>query len=110
MYLKLINCLMFDDNLVIKTAMLKHFYSMFCNFQVCYYGQHYHCFAYSHDQERWIMYDDKTVKVKSSKFKMMPFFLCYNLHLMFRLLVAGPMFLACVKGGTCNLRFFSLKL
>lgn len=32
--------------------------------QVCYYGQHYHCFAYSHDHERWIMYDDKTVKVK----------------------------------------------
>ncbi|XVF09167.1 hypothetical protein REPUB_Repub07fG0068300 [Reevesia pubescens] len=30
---------------------------------VCYYGQHYHCFAYSHDLERWIMYDDKTVKV-----------------------------------------------
>ncbi|KAJ7956324.1 Ubiquitin carboxyl-terminal hydrolase-related protein [Quillaja saponaria] len=30
---------------------------------VCYYGQHYHCFAYSHDYERWIMYDDKTVKV-----------------------------------------------
>ncbi|XP_022738696.1 uncharacterized protein LOC111291303 isoform X2 [Durio zibethinus] len=30
---------------------------------VCYYGQHYHCFAYSHDCERWIMYDDKTVKV-----------------------------------------------
>ncbi|XP_059443773.1 uncharacterized protein LOC132175749 isoform X2 [Corylus avellana] len=30
---------------------------------VCYYGQHYHCFAYSHDRERWIMYDDKTVKV-----------------------------------------------
>ncbi|KAE8730721.1 hypothetical protein F3Y22_tig00002889pilonHSYRG00003 [Hibiscus syriacus] len=30
---------------------------------VCYYGQHYHCFAYSHDHERWIMYDDKTVKV-----------------------------------------------
>ncbi|KAK9995942.1 hypothetical protein SO802_020628 [Lithocarpus litseifolius] len=29
---------------------------------VCYYGQHYHCFAYSHDNERWIMYDDKTVK------------------------------------------------
>ncbi|KAI4336052.1 hypothetical protein L6164_014628 [Bauhinia variegata] len=29
---------------------------------VCYYGQHYHCFAYSHDQDRWIMYDDKTVK------------------------------------------------
>ncbi|GAB4860675.1 hypothetical protein Ancab_035838 [Ancistrocladus abbreviatus] len=33
---------------------------------VCYYGQHYHCFAYSHDQERWIMYDDKTVKVIGS--------------------------------------------
>ncbi|XP_021866211.2 uncharacterized protein [Spinacia oleracea] len=30
---------------------------------VCYYGQHYHCFAYNHDHERWIMYDDKTVKV-----------------------------------------------
>ncbi|KAK7265756.1 hypothetical protein RJT34_33379 [Clitoria ternatea] len=30
---------------------------------VCYYGQHYHCFAYSHDHEQWIMYDDKTVKV-----------------------------------------------
>ncbi|KAJ7945956.1 Ubiquitin carboxyl-terminal hydrolase-like protein [Quillaja saponaria] len=30
---------------------------------VCYYGQHYHCFAYSHDHERWIMYDDMTVKV-----------------------------------------------
>ncbi|KAK8703160.1 hypothetical protein V6N13_021488 [Hibiscus sabdariffa] len=30
---------------------------------VCYYGQHYHCFAYSHDHEKWIMYDDKTVKV-----------------------------------------------
>lgn len=30
---------------------------------VCYYGQHYFCFAYSHDHERWIMYDDKTVKV-----------------------------------------------
>ncbi|KAK9669309.1 hypothetical protein RND81_13G122700 [Saponaria officinalis] len=30
---------------------------------VCYYGQHYHCFAYSHDLEKWIMYDDKTVKV-----------------------------------------------
>ncbi|CAN1266010.1 Inactive ubiquitin carboxyl-terminal hydrolase 54 [Linum perenne] len=30
---------------------------------VCYYGQHYHCFAYSRDHERWIMYDDKTVKV-----------------------------------------------
>ncbi|XP_061358841.1 uncharacterized protein LOC133303025 isoform X2 [Gastrolobium bilobum] len=30
---------------------------------VCYYGQHYHCFAYSHDHEQWIMYDDKTVKI-----------------------------------------------
>ncbi|XP_043726329.1 uncharacterized protein LOC122672887 isoform X2 [Telopea speciosissima] len=30
---------------------------------VCYYGQHYHCFAYSHEHERWMMYDDKTVKV-----------------------------------------------
>ncbi|KAL3528300.1 hypothetical protein ACH5RR_007622 [Cinchona calisaya] len=30
---------------------------------VCYYGQHYHCFAYSHDHEQWVMYDDKTVKV-----------------------------------------------
>ncbi|CAK8563119.1 unnamed protein product [Lathyrus sativus] len=30
---------------------------------VCYYGQHYHCFAYSHDHGQWIMYDDKTVKV-----------------------------------------------
>ncbi|PPS08609.1 hypothetical protein GOBAR_AA12046 [Gossypium barbadense] len=33
---------------------------------VCYYGQHYHCFAYSHDRERWIMYDDKIVKVIGS--------------------------------------------
>ncbi|KAK1363366.1 Inactive ubiquitin carboxyl-terminal hydrolase 54 [Heracleum sosnowskyi] len=30
---------------------------------VCYYGEHYHCFAYSHDHKRWIMYDDKTVKL-----------------------------------------------
>ncbi|KAL5722530.1 hypothetical protein ACHQM5_006043 [Ranunculus cassubicifolius] len=30
---------------------------------VCYYGQHYHCFAYSTEQETWIMYDDVTVKV-----------------------------------------------
>ncbi|XP_009386394.2 uncharacterized protein LOC103973523 isoform X2 [Musa acuminata AAA Group] len=28
---------------------------------VCYYGQHYHCFAYECDQ--WVMYDDQTVKV-----------------------------------------------
>ncbi|GLT46395.1 hypothetical protein SLA2020_201490 [Shorea laevis] len=33
---------------------------------VCYYGQHYHCFAYSHDHGCWIMYDDKTVKVIGS--------------------------------------------
>ncbi|XP_013624685.1 PREDICTED: uncharacterized protein LOC106330821 [Brassica oleracea var. oleracea] len=33
---------------------------------VCYYGQHYHCFAYSHQHDRWIMYDDKTVKVIGS--------------------------------------------
>ncbi|VVB04491.1 unnamed protein product [Arabis nemorensis] len=33
---------------------------------VCYYGQHYHCFAYSHEHDRWIMYDDKTVKVIGS--------------------------------------------
>ncbi|KAL8244088.1 hypothetical protein R6Q59_010346 [Mikania micrantha] len=30
---------------------------------VCYYGQHYHCFAFSHVLQRWVMYDDKTVKV-----------------------------------------------
>ncbi|RWW28505.1 hypothetical protein GW17_00007018 [Ensete ventricosum] len=29
--------------------------------KVCYYGQHYHCFAYECDQ--WVMYDDQTVKV-----------------------------------------------
>ncbi|KAG0460064.1 hypothetical protein HPP92_023192 [Vanilla planifolia] len=28
---------------------------------VCYYGQHYHCFAYEHEQ--WVIYDDQTVKV-----------------------------------------------
>ncbi|CAK7322898.1 unnamed protein product [Dovyalis caffra] len=33
---------------------------------VCYYGQHYHCFAYSHNHGQWIMYDDKTVKVIGS--------------------------------------------
>ncbi|XP_020577341.1 uncharacterized protein LOC110022634 isoform X2 [Phalaenopsis equestris] len=31
---------------------------------VCYYGQHYHCFAYEH--EHWVMYDDQTVKVIGS--------------------------------------------
>eukprot|EP01018_Ginkgo_biloba_P016270 Gb_39086 [translate_table: standard] len=30
---------------------------------VCYYGQHYHCFAYSPEHARWVMYDDTTVKV-----------------------------------------------
>ncbi|XP_068651792.1 uncharacterized protein [Aristolochia californica] len=30
---------------------------------VCYYGQHYHCFAYSHERQQWVMYDDKIVKV-----------------------------------------------
>ncbi|XP_068647047.1 uncharacterized protein [Aristolochia californica] len=30
---------------------------------VCYYGQHYHCFAYSHERQCWVMYDDKIVKV-----------------------------------------------
>ncbi|KAI4342558.1 hypothetical protein MLD38_027175 [Melastoma candidum] len=33
---------------------------------VCYYGQHYHCFAYGHEQDLWIMYDDQTVKVIGS--------------------------------------------
>ncbi|KAL1187950.1 hypothetical protein V5N11_009264 [Cardamine amara subsp. amara] len=33
---------------------------------VCYYGQHYHCFAYSHEHNRWIMYDDQTIKVIGS--------------------------------------------
>ncbi|KAI3899165.1 hypothetical protein MKW92_052275 [Papaver armeniacum] len=28
-----------------------------------YYGQHYGCFAYSCEQDRWTMYDDETVKV-----------------------------------------------
>lgn len=33
---------------------------------VCYYGQHYHCFAYSHYHGHWIMYDDNTVRVVGS--------------------------------------------
>ncbi|KAJ8753561.1 hypothetical protein K2173_022802 [Erythroxylum novogranatense] len=33
---------------------------------VCYYGQHYHCFAYNYEHQHWIMYDDKTVKVIGS--------------------------------------------
>ncbi|XP_010229142.1 uncharacterized protein LOC100846067 isoform X2 [Brachypodium distachyon] len=28
---------------------------------VCYYGQHYHCFAF--EDEHWVMYDDQTVKI-----------------------------------------------
>lgn len=31
---------------------------------VCYYGQHYHCFAFK--DGRWMMYDDQTVKVIGS--------------------------------------------
>ncbi|CAA3027694.1 Ubiquitinyl hydrolase 1 [Olea europaea subsp. europaea] len=27
---------------------------------VCFYGQHYCCFAYKHEYEQWIMYDDET--------------------------------------------------
>uniref|UniRef100_A0A7N0TYL4 USP domain-containing protein n=1 Tax=Kalanchoe fedtschenkoi TaxID=63787 RepID=A0A7N0TYL4_KALFE len=30
---------------------------------VCYYGQHYHCFAYSPDHGQWLLYDDRTVEV-----------------------------------------------
>ncbi|KAG0594892.1 hypothetical protein M758_UG119900 [Ceratodon purpureus] len=30
---------------------------------VCYYGQHYHCFAYNQELGRWVMFDDSTVKV-----------------------------------------------
>ncbi|XP_055828881.1 uncharacterized protein LOC129896911 isoform X2 [Solanum dulcamara] len=30
---------------------------------VCYYGQHYHCFAYICEHGQWVMYDDKTVKI-----------------------------------------------
>ncbi|CAM8972689.1 unnamed protein product [Rhodiola kirilowii] len=33
---------------------------------VCYYGQHYHCFAYSHEHKQWLMYDDGTVKLVGS--------------------------------------------
>ncbi|KAI4329597.1 hypothetical protein MLD38_027967 [Melastoma candidum] len=33
---------------------------------VCYHGEHYHCFAYSHDQGRWNMYDDQIVKAIGS--------------------------------------------
>lgn len=31
---------------------------------VCYYGQHYHCFAYNQELARWVMFDDTTVKVR----------------------------------------------
>ncbi|XP_058075566.1 uncharacterized protein LOC131223992 [Magnolia sinica] len=30
---------------------------------VCYYGQHYFCFAYSHEHEQWVMCSDTIVKV-----------------------------------------------
>ncbi|CAI9787269.1 unnamed protein product [Fraxinus pennsylvanica] len=33
---------------------------------VCYYGLHYCCFAYQNEHEKWIMYDDETVKVIGS--------------------------------------------
>ncbi|KAI4326660.1 hypothetical protein MLD38_031949 [Melastoma candidum] len=33
---------------------------------VCYCWKHYYCFAYSHDQGRWIMYDDRIVKAIGS--------------------------------------------
>lgn len=32
-------------------------------FKVCYFAQHHICFAYSQELEKWIMYDDETVKV-----------------------------------------------
>nr|CAB3501918.1 unnamed protein product [Digitaria exilis] len=37
---------------------------LFCSVEVCYYGQHYHCFAFK--DGRWVMYDDQTVKVIGS--------------------------------------------
>ncbi|CAN8254919.1 unnamed protein product [Cochlearia groenlandica] len=46
---------------------------------VCYYGQHYHCFAYSHEHDRWIMYDDKTVKVVGDWIKVLS--MCERGHL-----------------------------
>lgn len=33
---------------------------------ICYYGQHYHCFAFNHEVGRWVMFDDTTVKVIGS--------------------------------------------
>lgn len=30
---------------------------------ICYYGQHYHCFAFNHDIGTWVMFDDTTVKI-----------------------------------------------
>lgn len=30
---------------------------------VCYFGQHFICFAHSHEHKKWIMYDDETVKL-----------------------------------------------
>ena len=34
--------------------------------QVCYYGRHYHCFAFNADLQKWILFDDATVKVRAS--------------------------------------------
>ncbi|KAG5234083.1 Inactive ubiquitin carboxyl-terminal hydrolase [Salix suchowensis] len=53
-----------DINVFYRGLDLKNIHSLVS--VVCYYGQHYHCFAYSHDQSQWIMYDDKTVKVNGS--------------------------------------------
>ncbi|KAL0684618.1 hypothetical protein Bca4012_051466 [Brassica carinata] len=52
---------------------------------VCYYGQHYHCFAYSHEHDRWIMYDDKTVKVIGSRSDVLS--MCKKGHLQPQLLL-----------------------
>ncbi|XP_062209984.1 uncharacterized protein LOC133911660 [Phragmites australis] len=44
---------------------------------VCYYGQHYHCFAFK--DGRWAMYDDQTVKVIGSWFDVIV--MCEKGHL-----------------------------
>ncbi|KAL6960700.1 hypothetical protein U1Q18_038463 [Sarracenia purpurea var. burkii] len=33
---------------------------------VCYYGRHYICFVYCQEQDKWIMYDDETMKIIGS--------------------------------------------
>lgn len=33
---------------------------------ICYYGQHYHCFAFNNEFGKWVMFDDTTVKVVGS--------------------------------------------